>query len=449
MSEKEPQPFDEETLFRYQVVSTVLSKELLGWSRTQSVHLCRDMPHHHLKGGARRISERSIYRWLKAYASDGLVGLQPTGRSASATKTLTHKFLAFIISEKEADPRTSIPELIERAKEQGMLAGRDPPDRVTTWRALRRNGMETRRQRQPKTADCRRFAYPHRMDMVLCDGKHFRAGVGRHKRVALFFIDDATRFVLDVVVGPSESTRLFLRGLYRCLTRHGLMRALFLDNGPGFKGLGTRLVVAQLGIHLILGTAGYPEGHGKIERFNQTVKERLLRLLDKKVEVDPHCAALELRLRHYIDKGYNPTVHESLNGLSPLQRFQSDAIELDYPDSWDELRKKFTLWIPRTVSNDRVISYKGTAYEVPYGYRRQSIQVRLHFLDNKLGMIHENRLIELKPVDLVANAHRPPKSRASSTPLETTVPLPSGSAEMAFKRDVGAIVDDEGNFFKE
>ena len=40
MSEKEPKQLDEETLFRYQIVSTVLSKELLGWSRTQSVHLC-------------------------------------------------------------------------------------------------------------------------------------------------------------------------------------------------------------------------------------------------------------------------------------------------------------------------------------------------------------------------------------------------------------------------
>ena len=48
-------------------------------------------------------------------------------------------------------------------------------------------------------ADRRRFAYPHRMMMVLADGKHFRAGVPRKRRVAVFFLDDATRFGLGVV----------------------------------------------------------------------------------------------------------------------------------------------------------------------------------------------------------------------------------------------------------
>jgi hypothetical protein len=39
------------------------------------------------------------------------------------------------------------------------------------------------------------------MQMVLCDGKHFRAGAARLRRVALFFLDDATRMGLHVVVG--------------------------------------------------------------------------------------------------------------------------------------------------------------------------------------------------------------------------------------------------------
>ena len=447
MSEKLPQQLDSETLFRYQVVSTVLSKELLGWSRARSVHFCRDIPHHHVKAGMRHISERSIYRWLSAYENEGLAGLCRSERSVSGT-SLAPDFLSFLIAEKEADARTSIPELIKRAKEKGILAGQATPDRVTVWRALRRHGVATQRRRHPKHGDCRRFVYPHRMDMVLCDGKHFRAGQGRHKRVALFFIDDASRYVLNVIVGTSENTRLFLQGLYQCISCHGLMRCLFLDNGPGFRSDATREVVAQLGIPLVLGTAGYPEGHGKVERFNQTVKEGLLRLLDKNVAVDPHCRALELRLTHYLDNDYNRAPHEGLNGLTPLACFQSDSRPLDYPDNWDALRDEFALWIPRTVSNDHVISFDGTDYEVPRGYRCQSIHVRHHLLDDTLGMIHNNQLIELQPVDLIANAHRPPKSGTPSSP-ETTTPLPPGSAELAFRRDLSPLVDDEGNFFKE
>lgn len=59
--------------------------------------------------------------------------------------------------------------------------------------------------------------------MVLCDGKQLRAGASRAKRVALHFIDDATRLALHVVVGTSETTRLFLRGLYELVCKYGRM----------------------------------------------------------------------------------------------------------------------------------------------------------------------------------------------------------------------------------
>jgi hypothetical protein len=54
-------------------------------------------------------------------------------------------------------------------------------------------GIDTSRGKQPVNRDSRRFVYPHRMQMVLCDGKHFRAGAARLRSMAYFFLDDATR----------------------------------------------------------------------------------------------------------------------------------------------------------------------------------------------------------------------------------------------------------------
>jgi len=112
-----------------------------------------------------------------------------------------------------------------------VLAVPGPIDRTTVWLRLRRRGLVTARARHPKTRDCRRFAYAHRMDRVLCDSKHFRAGPKRLRRVALVFLDDATRFGLEVVVGTAETTALFLRGLYRCVPGYGRMSSLYVDNG--------------------------------------------------------------------------------------------------------------------------------------------------------------------------------------------------------------------------
>ena len=47
------------------------------------------------------------------------------------------------------------------------------------WRACVRLGPPLRRVPAKPEADQRRFAYPHRMMMVLADGKHFRASPDR------------------------------------------------------------------------------------------------------------------------------------------------------------------------------------------------------------------------------------------------------------------------------
>ena len=47
--------------------------------------------------------------------------------------------------------------------------------------------------------------------------------------VALFFIDDATRYRLHVVVGTDECAELFLSGLHGLVRPHGLMDLLCLD----------------------------------------------------------------------------------------------------------------------------------------------------------------------------------------------------------------------------
>ena len=57
-----------------------------------------------------------------------------------------------------------------------------------------------------------------------------------------------------------------------------------------------------LGALLIHGTTRYPQGHGAIERFHRTAYDQVLRSLDGAADVDPACAALTLRLRHFLER---------------------------------------------------------------------------------------------------------------------------------------------------
>jgi putative transposase len=277
--------------------------------------------------------------------------------------------------------------------------------------------------------------------MVLCDGKHFRAGVGRLKRVALFFLDDATRFALEVVVGTSESAALFLRGLYLCILHYGLMIRLFVDNGSGFIALDAIAVARKLLVQLIHGSAGYPEGHGKIERFNRTVAEQLLRLLPGNPQIDPQTQALELRLRHYLHQRYNHTPHETLDGATPWERFHQDPRALRFHAHTEQLRQAFVLHERRRVSQDHIVQVDGRAYETPLGLRGQTAELYRYLLEGAVSVLHEGRLVPLAPVDVHANARQ---RRAGGREEPPTPAPPPSAAQIAFDEDYRPVVDAEG-----
>jgi putative transposase len=411
-----------------------------GEVRPEAIETVAGQRHVDFDGKERPVSARTLYRWLAAYEQGGSDALAPSERSGGPM-ALSESLLDYFKAEKLADARASIPELIRRARVTGRIKPDETIHRATLWRALRRLGVPTGRIKTPKVRDCRRFAYAHRLEMVLCDGKHFRAGAGRLKRVALFFIDDATRYGLEVVVGTSENAALFLRGLYQCILFYGRMIGLFVDNGSGFIALDAIEVARKLPVHLIHGSAGYPEGHGKVERFNRTVAEQLLRLLPGNPRIDPGVEALELRLRHFLREQYNHTPHESLKGMTPWERFHQDARALRFYESTEQLRRAFVLHEERRVSRDHVVSVDGVAYEMPLGYRGRKVMLQRHLLDGGVSLLHEGRLVRLAPVDVHANA-RDRRARGHAAP--PTPMLPPGAAQIAFERDLGPVVDDQG-----
>jgi transposase InsO family protein len=436
-----------EALFRFGVLSKVLARELGGQKRARALRAVAADDHLDLDGSLRRVTLRTLYRWVAAYETDGLDGLEPRRRStARVSAVLGDALLDFVRDEKTTDPRASVPELIRRARQHKVIAPDDPVDRTTLWRAVRRMGLPTRMRPSKAEGDMRRFAYPHRMMMVLADGKHFRAGGDRRKRVALFFIDDATRKGIHVVVGTSESTELFLRGLYELVRKVGFMLVTYLDNGPGFISGDTLTVFAHLpGVHLVHGTAGYPEGRGKVERFNRTAINDVLRALDGAAEVDPDCRALELRLDHFLGQ-YNRRPHESLAGQCPTERWDADPRALRFPESDDELRELFVVTDSRQVSKDHVIRFDGGEYEAPRGLGGSSVVVHRRLLDQELFIIHDGRALRLHPVDREANARGRRACRDQPETPATGEGVPRTAATLAFDADHGPVVDREGGF---
>ena len=103
--------------------------------------------------------------------------------------------------------------------------------------------------------------------------------------VLLVMIDDATSKVVARFY-PSEDTQGYMDLLWRYMRKHGRMVALYTDHDSVFCGEGQdrktpqtqfSRALKELGIEWI--AAGSPQAKGRVERFNGTAQDRLVKEL--------------------------------------------------------------------------------------------------------------------------------------------------------------------------
>jgi transposase InsO family protein len=116
-------------------------------------------------------------------------------------------------------------------------------------------------------------------------------------------------------------------GSHHILSSQGRIIKLYVDNGSTFVSNQTRRILDILQIHLIHSTPYRPQGRGKIERFNRTVRDGFLRPLD--VQTITGFDDLNLRFRTWLEAEYHRTPHRVLtNHQTPLECWLEKAHHL-------------------------------------------------------------------------------------------------------------------------
>ena len=69
-----------EALIRYFLVSQIRASMLGGEVRAEAITTAAGRAHYTLTGRLRKISPRTAYRWLRAFESEGIAGLEPASR---------------------------------------------------------------------------------------------------------------------------------------------------------------------------------------------------------------------------------------------------------------------------------------------------------------------------------------------------------------------------------
>jgi len=426
-------------LFRLAVLGPLVSRDRLEHGELK--RLIRELAgrDYDIPGTERgRIGEKTIEAWYYAWRREGIEALTPRPRSDRGQSKLPAAIQAAILEAKRDNPRRSIDSLILLMEHSG-LAARGTLPRSSVHRLLQGHGLSRPIGAASEPEEHRSYEARYAGDIWYGDVMHGpRVPVkGRVRKVYLVsLMDDASRLLTHSAFCTGEKALDIEGVLKQAVLKRGLPVKLVVDNGPAYRAKTLQGICARLGIHLIYCRPYAPEGKGKLERWHRTVRDQFLSELDDTRIQD--LSDLNARLWAWVEAIYHRHTHSSLQGQTPLQRYQQDLPRIrSLGNRAERLDELFYHRIERKVRKDGTVSYQGQRFEVPYELAGQSVQLVVDPHAEQVISVENNQgetLGQATPLDVLANSHR--RRRQPATPAagrQTKSPGPN-LVELAYRQ---------------
>ncbi len=271
------------------------------------------------------ISRDTYYEAKRRFDAEGVTGLLPRSRRPHRSPNQTPVAVeeAIVRARKELDDEgwdNGARSIAYRLGREGV----EPPAVSTINAVLRRRGLVVEQpQKRPHSAT-RRFEFPARNSCWQMDGTEWKLASGA-KAVIIGVVDDHTRRSLRHYAAAGETGEAIWACFLGAVNEYGLPVRVLTDNGASFNARRrgwevefTRNLTA-LGVTAISSGHYHPQTCGKRERLNGTLKRWLAR---QPLAAD--LTALQTQLDDF-DRRYDDRPHQSLNGLTPAQRWKLAA----------------------------------------------------------------------------------------------------------------------------
>lgn len=431
MPRKPPDPADlysrpEQTaLFRYQLIARLLDPQIPAEERRAWRDWVTAHEHAGPDGKRRRVSERTLRRWVALYRAGEFPAMQrPPRRDQGSARRLPDAVLQAAVALKQQEPGRSVPQVIERLQLNGLV---EPGGlhRATLWRQLARQGLGGR-QAPPTGKGLRRFEAEAPGRLYQGDVKYGPYLPDPHdpqrmRRTYLVgFLDDTSRLLTHGEFFWAEDIYALELCFQKAILRRGAPRAVYVDRGLIFQSRLFSYACAELGVEHISATAYHPQGKGKLERYWRTVDEAFL--LELRHEPVTSLAALNQRFWAWVEEVYHVRAH-SETGQTPLQRWgQGNQAR---PVDPGRAAAVFLWRTRRQADATAVIPFEGNRYQLPAQFARQKVEIRYHPLDLQHLQVwqHDRLVAHAEVLDLrqgmlrqVAEAHRLPDPQAGRIP---------------------------------
>lgn len=268
------------------------------------------------KAADRSLSERTLKRWLSDYRKHGEVALAPIRRKQNMTMPawaplfLKHyqrpqkpsaeaAYFAFANEYPGAPSIHAVRRYLAKLSPQQREHGRMGPSDIKSLKAHKQLNADV--------------LWPN--DVWVADGHKFDAEVINPNTGQIFrpevttIIDWGTRRIVGFAVNLAESTLATLDALRDALTRAGMYKVFYVDNGKGFKNAIIYEVNDRLGGTITHSLPYSSQARGVIERSHRTILVRLAKTYDSYIgaDMDKEAATRVHRLsRKELDLGLKP-----------------------------------------------------------------------------------------------------------------------------------------------
>jgi putative transposase len=315
------------------------------------------------------VSRASLDRWIRAWRAGGFDALIPVERQVEPRTDASVLELAERL-KRERPARTAAHVARIIAAERGWA-----PTARTLQRHFARLGLNTRPGAGPAQA-FGRFEATAPDELWVSDGLHGPVIEGR--RAVLFaLLDDYSRYLVGHRWGHGEDTLGMQAALHDAVKTHGRPRRLYCDNGSAYASHQLAWSAAVLDIRLVHSAPGRPQGRGKIERWNRTVRDQFLVEIATTATGGSGCeslANLNRLFTAWVHQHYHRAVH-SETGATPAERYHADG-RAPAPRPDPALLRRAFLWREqRKVSAFATISLHGNRYQVDPALVGRSIDV--------------------------------------------------------------------------
>ena len=327
----------------------------------------------HPDGTIKHYAPGTIEKWYRSYLEEGFDALLPTGRAdLGKPRKLDDELQEQIKYLRSNYPRMSAAAIYRQLQDNGSIRNGE----VSESTVNRYINLIATRMKTTANPDMRRYERPH-INEVWCGdssvGPYLKTSDGKkHKVYIIALIDDASRFIVGIDVFFNDNFVNLMSVIKSAVAKYGRPQLFNFDNGSSYKNKQMELLAARIGSVLHYDQPYTPTQKAKIERWFRTMKNQWMSSLDIR---DFHSLD-ELRgnLLAYVQK-YNQTVHSSLKGKSPQERFFSEPNRIRRLSD-EEIEKSFLLEIERRVSADSVIVINQIEYEVDCRFAKRRVKLR-------------------------------------------------------------------------